>query len=117
MFSAELLNRVDETVAFRFLTRNDGKMIAEKMLADLRERCADAGCSLNFSPNVSSYIAELGCIREYGARNLRRVIRKQVEDVISLEILNGNVNKDSEITVDASSDGLVFLGNTETNVV
>ena len=117
VFSAELLNRVDETVAFRFLTRNDGKMIAEKMLAELRERCADAGCSLNFSPNVSSYIAELGCIREYGARNLRRVIRKQVEDVISLEILNGNVNKDSEITVDASSDGLVFLSNTETNVV
>ncbi len=117
LFSSELLNRVDETVVFRFLTHEDGKKIAEKMLSELCKRCADAGCFLKISPCVSSYIAEMGCGREYGARNLRRVIRKQIEDVVSLKLLNGRMNKNRELIADVSDGRLVFIGNTEANFV
>ena len=117
LFTAELLNRVDETVVFRFLTASDAREIAEKMLDDLKKRCADVGCFLQFSPDVSAYVADIGCGREYGARNLRRVIRKQIEDVISLEILNGKIKNDSEITVDVFNAGLVFRRNTKANFV
>ena len=117
MFSAELLNRVDETVIFRFLTSDDGRKIAEKMLSDLKKRCAYAGCEVSFSPRVSAYIAELGCGKEHGARNLRRVIQKHVEDVISFELLNGNIKKENNVFVDVNGGKLVFISNTATNCV
>ncbi len=116
LFTSELLNRVDETVVFRFLTRDDGRKIAEKMLYELQKRCTEAGCFLSFSPDVSSYIADMGCGREYGARNLRRVIRKQIEDVISFKLLNEKINGNCKLNVDVTDGELVFLGDTESDL-
>ena len=117
VFSAELLNRVDEMVIFRFLMPDDGEKIAEKMLTDLQKRCANAGCDVSFSPRVSSYIAKLGCGKEHGARNLRRVIQKHVEDVISFELLNWNCRKNNVFFVDVNDGGIVFENDNATNFV
>ena len=117
LFSSELLNRVDETVIFRYLDKNDGCKIADKMLSELKKRCSDAGCEILFSPCVGDFIASAGCKKEYGARNLRRVIQKKIEDAVSARLLDGSVSGDKRLFADIENGELVLKESETVNFV
>ena len=84
----EFINRVDEIIYFHHLTEENIRAIASLMLEDLRTAMAERGTALTWDENVITYLAEKGYSAAYGARNLQRLIQKDVEDAIATEIID-----------------------------
>ncbi|MCM1335949.1 MAG: ATP-dependent Clp protease ATP-binding subunit, partial [Eubacterium sp.] len=93
-FRPEFLNRIDETVVFRRLSRENVIEICRNMIAELSERAAEAGYRLAVSDGAVKKLADLGYSEKYGARSLYRTIVKKLEDPLSEEILSGRAEKD-----------------------
>ena len=83
----EFINRVDEIVYFNCLTVEDFKKIADLMLNELREAMAEKQIELRVDTSLIEYLVEKSYSEKYGARNLRRVIQKEIEDKIAEEII------------------------------
>ncbi len=107
-FRPEFLNRIDDIIVFHKLTKEETAKIAELLLASLRKRLAVLGVNLDISPEAMDLIIEKGYDNEYGARPLRRVIQRHVEDRLSEEILRGDLKENSTITVDEENGEFVF---------
>ena len=88
----EFIGRVDEVVAFRALDKGDYNRIAALMLEELREPLREKGIAFSFEENALSRITEQAFGKKSGARDLRRVIRKQVEDVICNRLIDDPVH-------------------------
>ena len=84
----EFINRVDEIIYFHRLTEENIRAIASLMLGDLRSAMAERGTALTWDESVITYLAEKGYSAAYGARNLQRLIQKDVEDAIANEIID-----------------------------
>ena len=84
----EFINRVDEIIYFHRLTEENIRAIASLMLEDLRTAMAERGTALTWDESVITYLAEKGYSAAYGARNLQRLIQKDVEDAIATEIID-----------------------------
>ena len=84
----EFINRVDEIIYFHHLTEENIRAIASLMLEDLRTAMAERGTALTWDESVITYLAEKGYSAAYGARNLQRLIQKDVEDAIATEIID-----------------------------
>ena len=84
----EFINRVDEIIYFHRLTEENIRAIASLMLEDLRTAMAERGTALTWDESVITYLAEKGYSATYGARNLQRLIQKDVEDAIATEIID-----------------------------
>ena len=84
----EFLNRVDETITFRRLCREDFSAIARIRLEELRQALAEKGMDLICEDNVYEYVAGGSYSEKYGARNMRRFIQKNIEDKIAEEMVN-----------------------------
>ena len=84
----EFINRVDEIIYFHRLTEENIRAIASLMLEDLRTTMAERGTALTWDESVITYLAEKGYSAAYGARNLQRLIQKDVEDAIATEIID-----------------------------
>ena len=84
----EFINRVDEIIYFHRLTEENIRAIASLMLEDLRTAMAERGTALTWVESVITYLAEKGYSAAYGARNLQRLIQKDVEDAIATEIID-----------------------------
>ena len=84
----EFINRVDEIIYFHRLTEENIRAIASLMLEDLRTAMAERGTALTWDESVITYLAEKGYSAAYGARNLQRLIPKDVEDAIATEIID-----------------------------
>ena len=84
----EFINRVDEIIYFHHLTEENIRAIASLMLEDLRTAMAERGTALTWDESVITYLAEKGYSAAYGARNLQRLIQKDVEDAIASEIID-----------------------------
>ncbi|MBR5446573.1 MAG: ATP-dependent Clp protease ATP-binding subunit, partial [Clostridia bacterium] len=104
----EFLNRVDEIIHFRHLTKEDFTYIARIMLGDLAGQLEKKGISVVFREGAYAYVAEKSFSETYGARNMRRLIQKEIEDPIAGEIIakKGAV---SAISVDAGADGITLV--------
>ncbi|MBR2021333.1 MAG: AAA family ATPase, partial [Clostridia bacterium] len=96
-FRPEFLNRVDEIVVFRKLTDEDIKKIATLMLSQINERIVNLGIDLTFTDEVVTHLAKEGFDPVYGARPLRRAMQRQIEDSLSLKILEGEVVRGDKI--------------------
>ena len=107
-FRPELLNRLDEAVVFRRLTRRDITTIAERMLATVLERIREAGFSLTPSDGVVGYLADRGYSSEHGARALRRTITSLLEDRFSLGIVEGRILRGRHYLAEVGEDGITF---------
>lgn len=96
LFPPEFINRVDEKVNFKPLTREDLQQIIDIELKSLKERVEDAGYRLSVPPSVKSFVAEAGYDPAYGARPLNRAITKYIEDPVSefiiMDRMLGNKN-------------------------
>ena len=84
----EFINRVDEIIYFHRLTEENIRAIASLMLEDLRTAMAERSTALTWDESVITYLAEKGYSAAYGARNLQRLIQKDVEDAIATEIID-----------------------------
>ena len=84
----EFINRVDEIIYFHRLTEENIRAIASLMLEDLRTAMAERGTALTWDESVIAYLAEKGYSATYGARNLQRLIQKDIEDAIATEIID-----------------------------
>lgn len=87
-FAPELLNRVDDIVLFRPLGRAELELIAAAMLRECSERLRAAGCEVELPPGLAAHFASL-CDGEYGARQLRRLIRHEIEDRAADALIKG----------------------------
>ncbi len=115
VFRPEFLNRIDETVIFSSLSKEHVGDIVEIQLAELKERLSQHGLKLSVTESAKKCLVEEGYDAFYGARPLKRTIQQLIENPLSLEILQGEFQKASEIVVDAEGNTLIF--HTENSVV
>lgn len=99
-FSPEFLNRVDDIILFGKLSMSDLESITEIMAKGLAKRLSDEGIFIFFTKEAIRYIAQKGYSDKYGARHIRRVMQKEVEDILSERIIEGNIGKNTKVTVD-----------------
>ena len=107
-FRPEFLNRLDEIIMFKPLTKDNITGIIDLMVADLNKRLADREVTIKLTSAAKDYIVENGYDPMYGARPLRRYLQKTVETLSAKLILSGNVNAGDEIIIDVdAAEGLV----------
>ena len=107
-FRPEFLNRVDEVILFHRLRRTDMGAIVAIQLKRLEKLLADRKITLDLDEAAIAWLAEKGYDPAYGARPLKRVIQKQLQDPLAERILSGEVFDNSTVKVTAGSDRLLF---------
>ena len=107
-FRPEFLNRVDEIILFHRLRRSEMGAIVDIQLARLQNLLSDRKITLDVEDDARNWLADKGYDPAYGARPLKRVIQKQVQDPLAEKILGGDILDGSVVDISAGSDRLVF---------
>ena len=107
-FRPEFINRIDDIVRFRSLTRTDMLPIVDIQLQGLQQRLADRHITLEVTPEARTALAELGYDPAFGARPLKRAIQSHLADTLALLVLDGTIADGSTITVHAAGGELSF---------
>ena len=106
-FRPEFLNRLDETIMFKPLTKDNIGNIIDLLVTDLNKRLADKELTLKITDEAKHYIMDHGYDAVYGARPLKRYIQKNVDTLVAKLILAGNVGAQDVITIDVKDDQLI----------
>jgi ATP-dependent Clp protease ATP-binding subunit ClpB len=106
----EFLNRIDEVIMFQPLMKNDIKGIITIQLKQLQKMLKQQDITLEFTDYALDYLVENGFDPQFGARPLKRLIQKEIINLLSKKIIAGDIHKDKPIVVDVF-DGLVVLRN------
>ncbi|MGA7431523.1 MAG: ATP-dependent chaperone ClpB, partial [Xanthobacteraceae bacterium] len=109
-FRPEFLNRIDEIILFHRLKREQMGRIVEIQLTSLQKLLEDRKIALTLDAKARDWLAEKGYDPAYGARPLKRVIQKSVQDPLAELILSGKIKDGEKVAVSAGKDGLVFNG-------
>ncbi|MFK7897205.1 MAG: ATP-dependent chaperone ClpB [Myxococcota bacterium] len=104
-FKPEFLNRVDDVVIYHALREEQIGRILTIQLEQLRARLADRRLSLELSPDAISYLAKLGYDPQYGARPLKRVIQREIQDPLAMRILEGEFTEGATVRAELAADG------------
>ncbi len=107
-FKPEFLNRVDEIVIFKSLTREDLAKIVDIQLKHVAQLLGERGFQLEVSPAARQALAEIGYDPDFGARPLKRAIHREVQDPLALKILSGEFDEGAIILVDKNDNSLTF---------
>jgi ATP-dependent Clp protease ATP-binding subunit ClpB len=107
-FKPEFVNRIDDIVRFRPLTEEDLAVIVGIQLGRLRTRLAERRLSLEVTEEAERLLARRGYDPDFGARPLRRVIQREVEDQLALALLEGHYPEGSTVVVDVKDDTIVL---------
>jgi len=107
-FKPEFLNRVDEIVIFKSLTREDLAKIVDIQLKHVAQLLGERGFQLEVSPAARQALAEIGYDPDFGARPLKRAIQREVQDPLALKILSGEFDEGAIILVDKNDNSLTF---------
>ncbi len=108
-FRPEFLNRLDEIVMFKPLTKDNIAGIVDLIIADLNKRISDKEISIEVTTAAKDYIVENGYDPTYGARPLKRYVQKNVETLLARKILAGEVQMGDVVMIDVADDGLTAL--------
>ena len=109
MFKPEFLNRIDDIIVFRALSKDDVKGIAALMLKELKNRLAkQMDITLTYGDTVKNFIFEKGYDKKYGARPLKRAIQNYIEDALAEEILSGKLQASDKVGMSVSDGKVVF---------
>lgn len=100
-FRPEFLNRIDEVIIFGSLDKNDIKLIAKRMIDKTRKMLAEQGIIIKTDDKVVDYFAEHGYSDDYGARPLRRLIQKDLDNALSSKIINSDLQDGDTVAVTA----------------
>ncbi|RCW41249.1 MULTISPECIES: ATP-dependent Clp protease ATP-binding subunit [unclassified Halanaerobium] len=107
-FRPEFLNRLDETIVFHSLSKDHIKEIVDLMLDDLRKRLEEKSIKIEVTEKAKIKLAEDGYDAEFGARPLRRTIQKQIENPLSIKILDKEIEEGSKVEIDYDGNELKF---------
>ena len=107
----EFLNRIDETIMFRPLTREDIRKIVDIQFKQIQKRLEENGVKVEATDNVLDYLGQVGYDPQFGARPLKRVMQRTILNELSKEILAGNIDKDGVVGIDLGDDGEVQFLN------
>ena len=107
-FRPEFLNRIDETIVFAHLSKEEIRQIVDLMLKDLFKRLAEKELNVEVTDEVKDHLAENGYSEAYGARPLRRLIQRKMEDSLAEEILSGKYTNGDTIKVTLNEGKIAF---------
>jgi ATP-dependent Clp protease ATP-binding subunit ClpC len=108
-FSPEFLNRLDDIIVFKPLSKEDCSKIADILLNKLKSRLKERDIKLTVAASASDVIINEGYDEIYGARPLRRAIQRRIEDMLSEEIIAGRIENGDSITVYADSGKITYV--------
>jgi len=108
VFKPELLNRIDEIIVFKQLTKNDVMKILNIEVNKVKDRLAARKIELHLADSAKDFLLTKGFDPTYGARPLRRAVEKHLEDPLAEEILRKNINESETVEVTGGEDGLKF---------
>jgi ATP-dependent Clp protease ATP-binding subunit ClpA len=109
-FPPEFVNRLDDVIVFNQLSQKDCERIARLQLHDVAEYLGATGLKLRFSPRLEAWIAARGFSAEYGARELRRIIKTEVEAPLAELIIDGHFDAGDSISISIRRDRIAFDG-------
>ena len=104
----EFLNRIDEVIMFEPLSQTDIRDILRMQMADLQEKLSENGVSVSFSDAFVDYMSTKGYEPAYGARPIKRLMQKELINLLAKSILDGKVRRESDILIDIR-DGQIFI--------
>ncbi|MCH7513531.1 MAG: ATP-dependent chaperone ClpB [Bacteroidetes bacterium] len=107
----EFLNRVDDLIMFRPLSREDLRKIVEIQFNIIRKRLEENGIQVEISDKAKQQLAIWGYDPQFGARPLKRVLQREILNELSKEILSGNIHKDSVVAIDVDANGKIEFMN------
>jgi ATP-dependent Clp protease ATP-binding subunit ClpB len=107
-FRPEFVNRIDEIVVFEPLGREEIAQIVDIQLRSLLGRLQERNLTVALTDAARAYLADKGYDPAFGARPLQRVIQREIQDPLALQLLSGQIRDGETVTVDAGEDGLVF---------
>ena len=110
----EFLNRIDEVVMFEPLSQTDIRDILKMQIRDLQDKLSENGVTITFTQEFEDYMSTKGYEPAYGARPIKRLMQKELVNLLAKAILDGHVKRDSVITVTV---GALRSGNTSTSIV
>ena len=110
-FRPEFLNRIDETILFAPLGRNEIRSIVDKIIDELQKRLQDRRMTVKLTEEAKNYLAEVAYEPQYGARPLRRFVQKHIETLIAREIIRGTINEEEKIVIDYKEGNLYLTSN------
>jgi ATP-dependent Clp protease ATP-binding subunit ClpC len=108
LFSPEFLNRIDEIIVFKKLNRDDMKKIIDILITEVEERLHEKNMKLDLDEASKELLVETGFDSEFGARPIKRTIRKLIEDPLSEAILKGNIKEGKRIKLVRSGEKIEF---------
>ena len=103
----EFLNRIDEVIMFEPLSQTDIRDILRMQMADLRSKLAENGVNISFTESFENYMSTKGYEPAYGARPIKRLMQKELVNLLAKSILDGHVRRDSVITIDVQDGQIV----------
>ena len=112
-FKPEFINRVDDVIVFRKLSRKDLREIVKLEVDKVTQRLVEKGFHLEINNNILDFLIDIGYKPEYGARPLRRAIERHVEDPLSEEILKGIISPGDKIEAEVDNKKLIFFPHNE----
>jgi ATP-dependent Clp protease ATP-binding subunit ClpC len=115
-FRPEFINRIDEIIVFHELTEEQLRSIVDLMVRDLQERLSERKLAVELTEDAKSWLAKEGYDPIYGARPLRRVIERYIENPLSTKLLRGEFGEGDTVIVDRSDKGLTFKTKKATKV-
>lgn len=113
MMRPELLNRIDKTIVFRALTKDEIMKILDLQISELSERLLHQGLALKPKPSAKKYLVEKGYDVHYGVRPMRRLIQDELEDPISEKILDETYQKGTIVTAGVKNNKIIFSSTKE----
>jgi ATP-dependent Clp protease ATP-binding subunit ClpA len=109
----EFINRIDEIVYFNHLSKEAFTEIAKLMLNELRDAMAEKHIELHYDENLVIYLTEKAFSQTYGARNLRRLIQKEIEDMIATEIISNYATPLRYVNLSSNEGAVSVISNAE----
>jgi ATP-dependent Clp protease ATP-binding subunit ClpB len=104
----EFLNRIDEVIMFEPLSQSDIREILQMQIRDLQNKLAENGVTVEFTKEFEDYMSTKGYEPQYGARPIKRLMQKELINLLAKSILDGQVRRDSTIVVDVH-DGHIHI--------
>ena len=108
----EFLNRIDEVIMFEPLSQTDIREILRMQIRDLQSKLSENGVTIEFTPDFEDYMSTKGYEPAYGARPIKRLMQKELINILAKSILDGHVRRDSVILIDVK-DGQIVVSDKE----